>query len=127
VEYTADKENKETKPTRLRLQTGREKPPVITVDYERYAHMLEDSDLSEAQKREFLQSLWNVIVEFVSLGFGVHPLQQAENACGKDKENSTNSALTAPNQLYLDHKLLADNFGSAADLSEDVQAKGIES
>ena len=47
-------------------------PPVVTVDYDLYAHYLEDSDLSEKEKREFLQMLWNIICEFVSLGFGVH-------------------------------------------------------
>ncbi|KZD12408.1 hypothetical protein [Oceanibaculum pacificum] len=58
-------------------------PPVITVDYDLYAHYLEESDLSEDQKREFLQALWNLVVSFVSLGFGVHPAQQVEIACGK--------------------------------------------
>ena len=41
--------------------------PVITVDYEKYGHFLEGSDLTEAQKQEFLQTLWNIIVEFVSV------------------------------------------------------------
>ncbi|WP_430436061.1 hypothetical protein [Oceanibaculum nanhaiense] len=69
-------------------------PPVITVDYDLYAHYLEDSDLSEDQKREFLQALWNIIVAFVSLGFGVHPAQQVEIACGKSYE-SANKPLRA--------------------------------
>ena len=48
----------------------------LTLDYELYEHYLEDSDLTEAQKREFLDALWSVIVSFATLGYGVHPLQQ---------------------------------------------------
>lgn len=88
---------------------------VITVDYERYAHFLEDSDLTEEQKREFLQTLWNIIVNFVDLGFGVHPLQQAEKPCGKLKENSSEATLTAHDAIYLDPQLLVNNYTKAAD------------
>lgn len=65
-------------------------------DYETYAHFLEDTDLSESQKHEALETLWNIIVQFVELGFGVHPVQQAQNACGKLSDNSPNPALAAP-------------------------------
>tara|TARA_E500000318_G_scaffold107170_1_gene116111 strand:- start:1581 stop:1883 length:303 start_codon:yes stop_codon:yes gene_type:complete len=58
--------------------------PVITVDYEAYAHFLDDTSLSEEDKRILIQSLWNVVVEFVSMGFGVHPLQQAGACEAKD-------------------------------------------
>ena len=90
---------------------------VITVDYKRYAHLLEDDDdLTEAQKIEFIQSLAFIIKEFVLLGFSVHPLQQAKKPCGQLHENLPNPALTAPDQVYLDHQLLVDNFEETADL-----------
>lgn len=53
-------------------------PMALTVDAAAYEHLLEDSDLSAAQKRELLQTLWEIICEFVAMGFGVHPLQQVE-------------------------------------------------
>ena len=52
----------------------------LTIDYALYEHLLETSDLSDQQKREFLDTLWNIIVNFVDLGFGVHPLQQIADA-----------------------------------------------
>lgn len=67
-------------------------PPVITVDYEAYAHFLDDAELSEAEKRALLQSLWNVIVDFVSLGFGVHPLQQVQGHAEADTSHHDLSA-----------------------------------
>lgn len=99
--------------------------PVMTVDFERYAHMLEDSDLTEEQKRELLQALWNITVEFVSLGFGVHPIQQAKEACGKPTEKSSNSALTASDTVYLDQSILSQFF-EASDLETDADAEGVE-
>lgn len=49
----------------------------LTIDYDLYATYLEDSDLTDEQKREFINTLWNIMVGFVDLGFGIHPLQQA--------------------------------------------------
>ncbi len=50
----------------------------IHIDYERYEKFLENADLTEQEKREFIDALWSIIMEFVSLGFGVHPLQQVD-------------------------------------------------
>lgn len=56
----------------------------LTIDYALYERYLENSDLSEIEKREFLETLWNVIVGFVDLGFGVHPLQETPSeGCGQ--------------------------------------------
>ena len=70
--------------------TNQTRRPGLTVDYNLYAQYLEDSDLSEAEKQEFIETLWSIICQFVAMGFGVHPLQQAkdaaENSCGQDAE-----------------------------------------
>lgn len=61
--------------------------PTIEVDYARYDQYLEGSDLTDAEKRQFLETLWSIIVSFVDLGFGVHPVQQAfENSCEQSAE-----------------------------------------
>jgi len=52
-------------------------PPSLTIDWELCGTYLEDSDLSDAKKREFIETLWSIVVSFVDLGFGVHPVQQA--------------------------------------------------
>jgi hypothetical protein len=58
---------------------------VLTVDVKKYQALLDDPTLSEAQKDEFLRALWSIVVTFVELGFGVHPLQEV---CGQDSEDS---------------------------------------
>lgn len=100
--------------------------PVLTIDYEKYAHFLEDSDLTEDQKQEFLQTLWNIIVEFVSLGWGVHPLQQAQKPCGQLGENSLKASLTAPDRLNLDQQFITENFLKAADSVNESEPEGVE-
>ena len=33
-------------------------------------------DLSEKQKRELIQAVWQIMESFADLGWGIHPLQQ---------------------------------------------------
>lgn len=45
-------------------------------DYQRFVC---DGDLTEAQQRELLETLWTIVVNFVDLGFRIHPIQQVGN------------------------------------------------
>ena len=98
--------------------------PALTLDVEQYEKFLEDSDLTEDQKREFLETLWNIVVEFVSLGFGVHPVQQAQNACGKGDEKTTKPALTAPGAVESRKSSITENFTNAAQPEKKAAGKG---
>lgn len=62
---------------------------ILAVDVKKYEALLDDPNLSEQQKEEFLRALWSVVVAFVELGFGVHPLQEV---CGQDSGDSFASA-----------------------------------
>lgn len=48
----------------------------LHLDWEVYAQALDASDLSEDEKREMVEIMWNIVVSFVDMGFGVHPVQQ---------------------------------------------------
>lgn len=54
-------------------------PRVLSVDWDQYKAMLKDSDLTDAQKQEFVETLWSIIVTFVDLGFGLHPVQSVHS------------------------------------------------
>ncbi len=56
-------------------------PPSLTIDWDAYLPLFEDETISDDDKRELIDALWSIVVSFVDLGFGVHPVQQA---CGKD-------------------------------------------
>lgn len=98
--------------------------PVVNVDYERYAHHLDSADLTDAQKQEFLETLWNIICEFVSLGFGVHPLQQKRDSCGKLQNNPLVAPPRAADSIYLDDKFLTDSFKTFANHKDSLGKKG---
>jgi hypothetical protein len=68
--------------------------PSLTVDWDLYAEYLEQSDLSDDQKREFIETLWAIVVSFVDLGFGVGQPQN-QNA-----EPSKNAPFLSQNLLY---------------------------
>lgn len=59
--------------------------PSLILDVEKYEHYLAESDASEEEKEELLHALWNLICEFVTMGYGVHPVQQAlkDQDCGQ--------------------------------------------
>lgn len=78
-------------------------PPTLTIDWELYGKYLEESDLSDAEKRAFLETIWSIVVSAVDLGFGVHPVQQAAgNICEQQVEiakfitEQSASVLTSP-------------------------------
>ena len=88
--------------------------PTLTVDWDRYGEMLEDADLTEVQKREFLETLWTIIVGFVDLGFGIHPVQQVLD--GSSPENILNGGV--PDVIESVSVTLRDG----CELNEDLRA-----
>jgi len=101
--------------------------PALTIDYEKYAHLLDDPDLSEDQKREFIETIWNIVMMFVDMGFNVHPTQQAQNACGKDQKNHTKTPLSASNALQSRDKTRINKFTGAASPEYELAAEGSDS
>lgn len=68
--------------------------PILTLDVALYEHYLENSNLTDEQKQELLETLWNLICEFVFLGFGVTSTQLAQDSCGQGNALSTTNAET---------------------------------
>lgn len=71
---------------------------MLKVDVERYQSYLDDMDMTQAQKEEFLQAMWLMMVSFVELGFEVHPFQEV---CGKLGKNVTQRAIGTSDALEL--------------------------
>lgn len=94
--------------------TSDQRKPSVEIDYERYEQYFEDSDLTDDQKREFIAALWSIIVNFVDLGFGVHPAQQAQEACGKPSAKTEDLHISDDDRVEWDGKLLSENFDDAA-------------
>ncbi|MDD9911200.1 MAG: hypothetical protein OXR62_16150 [Ahrensia sp.] len=94
--------------------------PILHIDYALYESHLKESNLSEAEKQAFLESLWDIIVGFVDLGFGVHPLQQA---CEQELDLSS---LMATDVICSKKGYPKTQFAEAADHHADDRAERIK-
>lgn len=107
--------------TNLELDVPKRAVPTLTIDWERYGTYLDESDLSDADKRAFLETLLSIVVSAVDLGFGIHPVQQAVgNICeqqaeiGKFIASQTASMLPSPNNSKKTFNTSADRqFGQS--------------
>jgi len=51
-------------------------PPRLNINYELYQNYLDTYDHSTEEENKFLDALWTIIINFVDLGFEIHPIQQ---------------------------------------------------
>ncbi|MDF1669528.1 MAG: hypothetical protein P1U83_07935 [Roseovarius sp.] len=93
--------------------------PTLTIDWERYGRYLEDSDLTDAQKREFLQTLWDIVVSFVDLGFDLNPTQ---SVCGEVGALADLSAKSGSPEVQSDKP--KSNFKHASDGQSSPHPEG---
>jgi len=56
--------------------------PVMTLDVEKYLHRFKDFVMTEEEKIEVLNHLWNIMCRFVELGFG---MDSHSIACAKEQ------------------------------------------
>lgn len=74
-------------PTTTNDQTGAEDRttdseiglPALQFDPAEYREFLESCDWTDEQKDEFTAALWQIVLNFVDLGFGLHPSQGLTN------------------------------------------------
>lgn len=54
--------------------------PQVAFDWRDFLPYLADADLTEAEKREFIETMWSIVLAFVDLGFEV---RSPEDCCGQ--------------------------------------------
>ncbi|WP_298966571.1 hypothetical protein [uncultured Roseibium sp.] len=59
--------------------------PSVGFDADYYQSFLDDYDIPDAQKRELIEALWAIIVQFIDLGFGVHPIEAVQTQHNADE------------------------------------------
>lgn len=95
----------------------------LTLDVELYQSYIDDPSMSEADKRELIETLWSIMLSFVDLGFGIHPLQQALDRDGiaGDAGDEVREALASPAVAMLSssHAKDANDTGKAEPCIQD--------
>lgn len=73
-------------------------PSTLAIDLDYFRPFLDDTDIPEERKQELLEVLWNIVVNFVDLGFGIHPIQHAmlEQEKSKQKKKDQNTGKETP-------------------------------
>lgn len=83
----------------------------LQVDIEKYQAWLDDPDLSEENKDQIIRALWQIIMCFVDLGFGVAPLQEA---CGQVSEGEGFCGTAKQDVVKSKSHTLSENFNLTA-------------
>lgn len=107
---------------------GLESRPAITVDVEEFEHFLEESNMTDDEKAALLQTYWNLFVEITSIGWGVHPVQQAleaKKACGKRADPPIETGAVTDNAVYCLDKTFIKEFDAVARLETERNGKGV--
>lgn len=97
----------------------------VTLDYERYQHLLDNGDLTDEQKQEALQLIWQLVCEFVSLGFNVHPMDETPAKCGKGSNIIERATLLPQSDVYSCDKNQDKNKKVIADPNLETAPKGV--
>lgn len=108
---------------------ARKNPPTLTIDWDLYGQYLEDSELSDAEQREFIEVLWSIVVSFVDLGIGIHPAQLAtKDACEQNAQNSKSGTLDSGSMVNCRHtsglQASLKDFSVSAKKCSDASSEG---
>lgn len=73
-------------PTPVNLAVDAKPSRVLEFDPVRFVHHLDSWDASFEEKAAYLEVVWQIVVQFVDLGYGIHPLSAAQQRCGQVSE-----------------------------------------
>lgn len=79
-------------------------PPALELDPGEYMGYLEDCDLTEAQKVDFLQTLWSIMAAFVELGFTTNICEQIFETCLPGESDAADGVELAPHKERYDDR-----------------------
>ena len=114
------KEIHEAKETATFPLTGASRPKTLSLDTALFQHHLDCSGMSEAEKTEYLQIIWSIIVQFVDLGYGIHPVQQS---CGQVPQGTAPSALASDGMVESEGYQATETFNANADDCKDQRER----
>lgn len=82
--------------------------PTLSVDVDYFQTYLDDADIPDSKKRELVETVWNISVSFVDLGFGLNPVQQATQEKPKHAPE-----LNSPSLDSMQDSILGKAFGAS--------------
>ncbi|MDF1722448.1 MAG: hypothetical protein P1U65_17375 [Minwuia sp.] len=98
--------------------------PSVSFDPAEFMHFLDEADWSEEEKFKYLALVWEIVCEFVMLGFDVHPFQQARKNCGKADEFRPQPPPETARVIDSSHSQLIEKFVSQSGMESASDGKG---
>jgi len=94
----------------------------IEINYDLLGKELEGSDLSEDEKKEFIDCICWIMLSFVDLGFGIDPTQQALQAGNYNRSSTALPFL----DIIMDSKVAGEfNSTNKSAIKKGIIAKGV--
>ena len=93
----------------------------IEIDYDLLGKELESSDLSEDEKKEFIDCICWIMLSFVDLGFGIEPAQQAILAGQSETDHKPPPTIPFVDMIMASD--LSDKFKSSTDTKHSTSKK----
>lgn len=89
-----DSKNRKTRDETPTTDILRRKP-TVEIDVDHYQSIIDDPGVSETRKRELIAIIGRIVVQFIDIGFDVHPVQlaqekQASKADKNERHKHTN-------------------------------------
>ncbi len=81
----------------------------LTLDTERYQALLDAPELSEAEKRELIETLWQVVIGFIDLDIEIC----TTDSCGKPSKATQSATCKVPPVVKSSIPLMKSGFAEA--------------
>ncbi len=112
-------------PAKPSLQSKSVPPFFMEVDLEEFVHFLDGTNMTEAQKLECVAVHWRIICEALMLGLKIHPVQQAQKNCGKNRNPHDTPVFSGQSGILLSEEFIEMKMPEQADLEADKPEGGI--
>lgn len=91
----------------------------VVFDVAKYLGYVEGEDMSDAEAKALLEAIWQIVVAFVDLGFGLHPVQQTMDKSNKLKR-SEDSDVVSLGSVHSDNNTIESEERSSATRGEMI-------
>ena len=58
----------------------------LTLDVDYYQSFLDDANIPDDKKQELIETLWNIVIQFVDMGYGIESTQQVIDIADDQKQ-----------------------------------------
>lgn len=96
--------------------------PTLNIDLEEFIHFLDaEVEGTYEEKKEYLELIWQIVCEFAMMGFDIHPVQQAQQKCGKEQKTTSTATHADSDTVESNHTTLVEAFVEGQDQRENKE------